>query len=491
MVVNFKDVPSTARVPFVFVEIDPSRAGVGPAIQEYRALLVGQKLAAGTVAQNLLTRATSADQVGEFFGRGSVVHNMAQAYFRANRFTETWFVGVDDAGGSVAATFTLTVTGTATENGSIFLYIAGRRIVVPVISGDVQNTIATNISAAIAASEFATELPVTAGVATNVVTLTARNKGTLGNTIDVRTNRNLGEELPAGFTLAIAAGVTGATDPTHTLAIAAMGDLQFHTIAADLSSTAIVGAWNTELAARFGPISQKDGHAFFCRDADHATLISAGGALNGRHTSLVGIKNPLSSPWEIAAAAMAQVSKSAQADPAKPFQTLELLGISGSDPADRFTFTERDLLLKSGIATVVTDELGVVRIERLITTNRLNEQGAASTAFLDYNTLATLSFLRWDYRNQFLNTFPRFKLANDGTKFGAGQAVVTPSVVRAFSLGVFRTWEERALVEGFDQFAQDLVVERSATDRNRLDILLPPDLVNQLLVAGVSLQFLS
>lgn len=488
--VTFRDVPTTSRVPFVFVEIDPSLAGVGEAIQEYRALIVGQRLTAGLVAQNLLFRATSADQVGEAFGRGSIVHNMAQAFFLSNRDTEAWFVGVDDAGGSTAGTQTITVTGTATENGTIFLYIAGRLISVPVVSGDAQNSIATNIAAAITASDFASELPVTASAATNVVTLTARNKGTQGNAIDVRVNHALGEETPAGFTLAIAVGVTGATDPSLANAIAAMGDLQFHTIAVGLNDATTIGLWNTELADRFGPIEQKDGHAFFAKDDTHGNLLTAGSALNGRHTTLVGVKNYLSSPWEIAASVAAIEAKSAQADPARPFTTLELLGIIGADVADRFTFQERNLLLKGGVATVVTDEQGVVRVERLISTNRTNEVGAPTTAFYDVNTLTTLSFLRWDFRNKFRSTYPRTKLAGDGANFGAGQPVVTPSEIRAFCLTVFRSWESRALVEGFEQFEKDLVVERSATDPNRVDILLPPDLVNQLLVAAASIRYL-
>lgn len=490
MTVTFQDVPSSSRVPSVFVEIDPSLAGVGPAIQAYRGLLVGQRLAAGSSAADLAQRVTSADQVGELHGFGSQLHAMALAWFRANRFTETWAIGVADAGGSVAATVTLTVTGTATENGSLYLYIAGRRIVVPVVSGDVQNTVAASIAAAIAASDFAAELPVTAGAATNVVTLTARNKGTQGNAIDVRLNASLGEVTPIGTAVAIAAGVTGATDPSVAGAIGALGDLQFHVIASGLNDATNLGLWNSELADRFGPIEQKDGHVLVARDDTHSNLVSFGSGINHRHVTVLGVKNPEAPPWEIAASAAGLVAKEGQADPARPFQTLELPGLRGSMPADRFTHQERDLLLRAGISTVITDEFGVLRLERLITTNRLNSAGAASTAFLDLNTLLTLSFLRWDYRTQFVSSFPRVKLASDDARFGAGQPVVTPSIVRAWSLGVFRQWESRALVEGFDQFARDLIVERSSTDPNRLDILLPPDLVNQLIVAGVSLRFL-
>lgn len=489
MTVTFQDVPATNRVPFVFVEIDPSLAAVGVGAQEYRCLVVGQRLAAGNVAQNTLFPATDADQVGRAFGFGSIVHAMAAAFFRANRGVETQFVGIDDAGGSTAATYTLTVTGTATENGSIFLYVAGRRIVVPVISGDAQNTVAASIAAAIAASELADELPVTAGAATNVVTLTARNKGTQGNKIDVRLNYNVGEETAAGVAVAIAAGVSGATDPSVASAIAAMSDLQFHVIAVGLNDATTVDAWNTELATRFGPVSQKDGHAFFAKSDTLSNLVTFGDARNGAHTSVVGVEGFLSPPWEIAASVAGMAAKSAQADPARPQTTLALPGIIGANPGDRFTFTERDQLLHHGIATLVVDEVGTVRIERLVTTNQTNESGAASVAFLDYTTLATLSFLRWDFRTRFSSTYPRSKLADDGNDFQTGQPIVTPAIARAFAIGAFRRWQALGLVEGFEQFEADLIVERNATDRNRLDILLPPDVVNQLLVTAVSLQF--
>src|SRR5688572_15135255 len=196
--VTFNQVPSSTLVPFVFVEIDSSRAQTGPAVQEYRAAVIGQKRAAMPVAANVPLLATSADQVGQAFGVGSIIHGMAVAWFKANKATETWFVGVEDAGGAVAGTKTLTVTGPATAAGTLFLYVAGRQIRVAVASGDAQNAIASAINAAIAASAFANELPVTSSVATNVVTLTARNAGTQGNGIDVRFNFQTGEAFPAG-----------------------------------------------------------------------------------------------------------------------------------------------------------------------------------------------------------------------------------------------------------------------------------------------------
>jgi phage tail sheath gpL-like len=53
----------------------------------------------------------------------------------------------------------------------------------------------------------------------------------------------------------------------------------------------------------------------------------------------------------------------------------------------------------------------------------------------------------------------------------------------------FRQMEELGLVENYDQFKADLVVQRNISDPNRLDFLLPPDLMNQLIVTGAQIQF--
>lgn len=71
------------------------------------------------------------------------------------------------------------------------------------------------------------------------------------------------------------------------------------------------------------------------------------------------------------------------------------------------------------------------------------------------------------------------KLADDGTAYGPGNAVVTPSVIRAELIALMRELEEKGLVENVETFKEQLIVERNADDRNRVDVLAPPDLVNQ------------
>src|SRR3546814_8259014 len=75
---------------------------------------------------------------------------------------------------------------------------------------------------------------------------------------------------------------------------------------------------------------------------------------------------------------------------------------------------------------------------------------ALPISFLDVNTLLTLAALRYSQRARIAQKFPRHKLASDGTKAGAGQAIVTPSVIRAELVALAREWEDAGWVENMD-----------------------------------------
>jgi phage tail sheath gpL-like len=98
-------------------------------------------------------------------------------------------------------------------------------------------------------------------------------------------------------------------------------------------------------------------------------------------------------------------------------------------------------------------------------------------------------YLRYALRTWFASKFPRHKLADDGVQVAAGQAVVTPKTAKAECVAWFQAMENLGLVGGIDQFKRDLVVSRDETDRNRLNMLVPPDLMNQLIVTAMTLQF--
>jgi phage tail sheath gpL-like len=135
-------------------------------------------------------------------------------------------------------------------------------------------------------------------------------------------------------------------------------------------------------------------------------------------------------------------------------------------------------------------EDGNVYIERLITTYQTNPTGVPDPSYLDICTMRTLAYLRYTLRARIALRFPRHKLANDGTNFGPGQAIVTPAIIKSEILSLFASWENEGLVEGFAQFSNDIIVERNTNDVNRVDVLLSPDLMNAFRVFAGQIQFL-
>lgn len=154
----------------------------------------------------------------------------------------------------------------------------------------------------------------------------------------------------------------------------------------------------------------------------------------------------------------------------------------------RFNMQVRDTLLHNGIATLYV-EGGYVRIERAITTYQVNSMGDEDNSYLDSETLFTLATIVTRLKTVITSKYARHKLANDGTRYGPGQAIVTPNVIRSELIAQYNAMEQEGLVENADLFAKYLIVERNANDPNRLDVLLPPDLVNQLRIFAMLTQF--
>lgn len=488
MAISFNTIPANLRVPGVYTEIDGSQAVSGPQLVQYRMLLLGQKTAAGTAAALTRVRVTSVAQARSLFGPGSMLAIMVEAALAANTITEIQCLPIEDAIAGADAQGTVTFGGAPTSVGSFTLYVGGKKVQVPVASAATPASLATLLAAAINAD---TTLPVTAavnGVDTSKVDITAKNAGEAGNTIDLRANY-YGETTAAGVTATITAMTGGSGNPDLAPAIAALGDDWFQVWALPYTDAASLALVEAELASRFEPLREIEGHAFACAKGTLSALGTLGDGRNSKHLTIVGsVAEPMPA-FAKAAETAAIAAYFASIDPARPLQTLPYSYCLPAAEGDRLTLEERNLLLYDGIATTYVDAGGVMRTERLITTYKTNEAGGADPAYLDVETLLTLLAIRHDWRDYIRRKYPRHKLANDGTRFAPGQAVVTPNVIKAEAIAKFREWEQIGLVENIDQFKADLIVERNPSDPNRLDALLPPDLINQLRIVGTKIAF--
>lgn len=499
MPVSFERIPSNIRVPLFYAEVSNREASYLQILQP--ALLIGPMLAAGaaTPLEPVLVR-DAGDAFG-LFGAGSILADMVAAYRRNDTYGTIWAIPHADATAAVAAKIVLMIEGPATGPGTIGFYIGGDRYAITVASGDTGLMIAQRLAAAITADPFALVTAVgiqdpdslTAGR----VTLTTKNRGAVTNDIQAVVNyrgQAGGEMMPAGVEVefgdsTLSTPGTGLVDLAPITA--AMGDDEYDFISMPYTDSAALDALAEELddvTGRWSWNRQIYGHAFCARSGTFSQLQAFGVARNDPHVSVLGFAPSPTVSWRRAAALCAQAATSLRIDPARPLQTLPLVGALAPRRGDRLGQSQRNTLLYSGVATEM-ESGGAVAIERCVTTYQRNVWNQPDPSYLDVQTLATLAYIIRFLRQRIMQKFPRHKLANDGTPFGLGQAIVTPRIIRAELIAAYSELIEQGICENMDAFKQFLIVERDANDPNRVNVLLPPDLVNQLRIFAMLVEF--
>lgn len=458
--ISFDNIPASIRKPGKYFEFNTKLAVRTLPGNLQKTLIIGQKLAAGTVAQNLPTDIFSGDQAATFFGRGSILHLMCVAAIKAYPYLALTAVALDDNGAGVLAAGTLTIANNATASGVLSVKIANQQVDIAVAAADTPTVIATALVAQIAKQP---DLPVTAGNVAGVVTLTAKNKGTLGNEIKVSASITSG----IATTAVVVAMAAGATDPVIDTALAAVVAMGHNIIITPYNTSADLIKLRTHLALVSGPLEQRGAIGIFGHTGTLAASTTLAGLVNDGRQSGILVPSSRSLSYEVAAAFGAVVAS--EEDPARPLNTLELVGIDPSPIANRLSRTEQENALNNGITPSEIGPGDRVQIVRAITTYTLDPQAVPDISLLDLTTIRTLDYVRKACRERISLRFPREKLSSR-----------TAAKVRSELLDVLIKLEELEIVEEVEANKDGLLVERDLQDPNRLDAKIPCDVVNGL-----------
>lgn len=491
MTVSFNDIPNNIRKPGSYVEVDNTNATSGLATDAHVILLTGQMTSAGLATAEELIEVFSETQASVLFGAGSMLHLMAKAVFDNQKTMIVKAIPLEDAVGSAKATTVITLGGDPTENGSLYLYIAGEYFRIGVSKEDTITEIGDLIVDTVTKQTY---LPVTATNAVGVVTLTAKNAGLIGNDMEVYLNWNgpdNNEYTPQGLTVSIVKNSDGATDPDIADAVSIMPDEIINNIVCPYNDLVSLQVIKDEMERRWDPMVQLEGHAYTGKKGTVSELLAIAQNHNDEHLTFLdcGQLNPTPAYVRLSAE-VGVVAPKLEIDPARPLQTLEILGLVPDKKGTYRNFIEGNSLLNGGIATCVVNKAGQILVERLITTYQNSPAGAPDISYLDVNTLYTISFLRQTLINRIKLVFPRHKLASNGTRIPDGQAIATPEIIAGEIIALASLWGDLGLVENLDTFAEDLIVERNAIDPNRVDAVLPPDLINQFRAFCASIKFI-
>ncbi len=460
--ISFDQIPSSIRKPGKYFEFNTKLAVRTLPNNKQRMLIVGQRLTSGSVAALTPTQVFSDKQAAEYFGYGSMAHLMAKAAIKANPYLDLTVCALDDAATAVAAAGSVTIGGPATGSGSLNLYIANQKVEIGIASGAASTAIASTLNTEIAKYP---DLPITSavdGVNQSKLNFTAKNKGTVGNQIDIA------YEISAkGVTVTVAAMTGGATDPSVNDALAKVFSEHYHIITTPYNDQTSLTALRDHLDNVSGPMEQRGAVGVYGYDGALASATTLANAIN--HGRILGayLRGTRSISYEIASAMSAVMAF--EEDPARPLNTLELKGIHAPAIDQRLSRTEQESCLYNGVTPLEVGPGEKSQIVRAISTYIKDAQGIEDISLLDITTIRTLDYVRKACRERISLRFPREKLSSK-----------TPPKVKTELLDVLYKLEDLEIVEEVAVNQDGLIVEKDLQDPNRLNAKIPTDVVNGL-----------
>ncbi len=464
--VSFDKIPASQRKPGQYIEWNNKLANQNLPTNRQKVLLIGQRIA-GSTDTGALFDVYSDKDVAEVCGWGSLAHIMATSAITAYPYAALSMITVADDPAGQAAVGTITLSGAAAKSGRITMVVNNfKSINVAIDNADTADVTATDLVAAINAQN---DLPVTAAVAAEVVTITAKNKGLAGNDI------KLSVVITAtGLTAAVVQMADGDLNPDIKAALAAIAAEGHDIIACPFNDEKNLLTLRAHQRAVADPREKRWVIASIGHTGTLARAITLTTALNCEFQSVAWYKGSPSLPCQIAAAYAATVAS--EEDPARPLNTLELAGIGVCKPEDKTLRSEQENALYNGVTPIETGPDGTsCQIVRAITTYTKSANGTEDESYLDLTTIRTLIYVSKACVDAVALRHPRDKL---NTR--------TPAKVRSTLLEVLIKCEILEFIERVEENKDKLICERDLQNVGQLNARIPTDVVNGLhIFAGV------
>lgn len=463
-------IDSSYKVPGSFVQVSLGAGPRSPSAGAMRVLLTGNKSSAGTGVANTLYEVSGPDDVKTLGGVGSELHRMAIAFFNANPIGSLWIVIVTAAG--TAASQAIAFTGTATSDGTVEVWIAGERLVVPITTGDTHTAVAVAVAAAINAKPV---LPCTAAAATGTATATARCAGPRGNRISVRTVVTGGSGI--SHTPISGYFTSGATMDDPQAALDAVASQRFHLIVSPHWTATELQKYRTHLNSGALPVNGKRGRFLAVSPETLATSITMSDSVNAARGEVGWCEDPDSTPSEMAAGLAGALTAARSSDRAANMDGVVIPKLKPQAAIDDYpTKAEQNSALNNGLTPLITVN-GEIVIVRSITNYHLDALANDDFSILDSHKVDVADFVGDVIEQNFATRFRGFKIAPHPA---AGEMpppkVATPVTVRDFIFGQLAA-QQNLLLTNVEELKPQLVVEIDAATDGRMNADIPIDVI--------------
>ena len=166
---------------------------------------------AGKLFKNVQLKSES--EIDALFGARTDLRHKILSFLKNNRLSRLDVQTLEEDGSAIASTATIEVSGSATADGEIEVSVVSEKLykrVLTISGGETNEQIATKIKNAFETTVF-TRIPVTSSVATDTVTFTSVDKGTVGNFYSIKVKGGA-----SGVSFTVVGFANGANNPVYT-----------------------------------------------------------------------------------------------------------------------------------------------------------------------------------------------------------------------------------------------------------------------------------
>jgi phage tail sheath gpL-like len=491
-----------SQVPCMSAEFDNSAANTKQ--EDFKTLMLGFKNTSGKANLSKLYQVTSDKQAQDLFGLGSNLFQQYIKYRKNDKKIELFCIAVaeGDKEASTSLVFDFEDPTKPILDGVLSIIIFGEILNITINSTkdlkDICNAVVKEISNNI-------DIPVTCildQTKPNAILIKTIHKSSIYNDYPILLNGYEDKPLPANLKLTYAdkdnliiTKFSGATkeyiEDIDAIFKKEIKDNKFNIIVTPFFSSDFNNKMADILMNRWGASSQTDGLSIITinkEDLNDKIYKTNLDNLNCESIIALNYANSVTPAYLINAAAGAQIALSASINPASPLQNIPLIGIKPPFQNNRADIETRNSQILKGVGSITT--IGnTPTIERVVTTYKRNNAGMPDDSYQCAETMLTLSYLRTDFKQYFWTKYNRHNLAENENNLDPSLKILTPNLAKCEAIACFMKWEKNGLVQNLEEFIDDLKVELNINNSRRLDIMMSPTLIKQLLQVAVQIRF--
>ena len=450
--------PENAKGSIVAIEAENKNPNTSISSIPRKMLVLGSADSTYQGAKDKIIPISKAKQA-ERFGLGSQLQQMLKGIFDTSLNFDVYAAAVSEAEDANEAAADITVTGTATKSGTIYVYIGGIRTATNVKTGEDASRIHANMIKAISS---VLEVPVKAADGTGKVTLTSKWKGKTAN--DITLSQGINEEelnaMPEGISVAFSSETleNGLGDVSLEKVLSEFDSTYYTSIATAFTDTENLNLLMDRAEELFSATEKRGFYAvggYNEKESDYVSLVEN---RNDKYYCAFWAEQSITPKYMIAALACRSIENSLAESTAVAFGGAIEGIIAGKSPYRKFEEIE-DILHKGGSYSVY-NAYGEVLFKDTFTAYKTAGDGSEDDAYSYLQTIGKIQLMYYEMDDVFSKA-PYYKavLVSDEATVRSDINAIKPKTAKATLTTLIRNWESKGLLNDAASSIENIIAE--------------------------------